>query len=108
MRKRSQIRERREPGVEGANVRAVYLEMALNIAKAHAEEFSAYLVEGEHSIVNVPIPNVHLSMRSVRYTINHNLDLLGTLLSSPRANLFCDGEKIPPQTARPPSFSIPV
>jgi hypothetical protein len=92
VREGGQIGERRKSGVEGGNVRAVYLGTLSNVAKANADELSAHLVEGEYSVVDIPVLYVYLPMRSVRDTIDRDLDLFGTLLSSPRTNLSHRGQ----------------
>jgi hypothetical protein len=92
VREGGQIGERRKSGVEGGNVRAVYLGTLSNVAKANEDELSAHLVEGEYSVVDIPVSHVHLPMRSVRHTVDRDLDLLGTLLSSLRPNLSRRGK----------------
>ena len=49
---------------------------------------TTYLVEGERSVVDIPVLDIDLSMRGVRHTINRDLELLGAFLGSFRANLF--------------------
>jgi len=53
-----------------------------------------YLVEGEHGVVDLPVLHVNLSMGCVRHTIDTDLELLGTLLSSLRTNLFFSGQSL--------------
>ena len=74
-----------EASVEGGNVRTIYLE---DVTKYRVEEISTHLVESKHSVVNVPVLHVDLSMRGIRHTINRDLELLGAFLSSFSANLF--------------------
>ena len=62
--------------------------MLLNIAKAYAKKVSTHLVEGKHSVVDIPVLHIDLSMRGIRHTINRNLNLLDAFLRSLGANLF--------------------
>ena len=49
---------------------------------------NAHLVEGKHSVVNVPVLHIDLSMRGICNTVNRDLELLRAFLSSFSANLL--------------------
>jgi len=62
--------------------------MPLSIAKTCTKGVPTYLVECEHSVIDIPVLDIDLSMRGIRHTINRDLELLGAFLSAFRTNLF--------------------